>query len=358
MARIKRTFSNSIHAALISSVSRWVRLAAFSLAVVGVSAASAQDTEYKKQLTGRVEIDGSSTVYPICEALVSSFEKEYPNIKVPVGKSGTGGGFKRFTRGELDISSASRPIKPDEWKACGEHGVGFIEVPIAYDGLTVVINPKNTWVDQLTIAELKKIFGENGASTWAEVRSGWPKSKIEVFSPGTDSGTFDYFKEEVVGKEGAVRSDMTTSEDDNVLVTGVSGSANAIGYFGVAYLEENKDKIKAVPIVNPKSDKAELPTPEAIEGGSYAPFSRPLMLYVSAKAFERVEVVEFINFAIANAPKVTGRVGYVPLPEAIYEMAQSHVDNELKGTHFIGKDGKSLGGTLEERYVEDGRLEP
>jgi phosphate transport system substrate-binding protein len=318
---------------------------------------SVDDAAYRKELSGKVELDGSSTVYPISEALANEFEKEYPNVAVTVGKSGTGGGFKRFTKGELDISGASRPIKVDEFNACRTNGVHFLELPVAYDGLTIVVHPQNTWVDQLTVDELKRIYAAPGAATWADVRAGWPQEKIEVFSPGTDSGTFDYFKEEIVGKEGTVRSTMTTSEDDNVLVTGIAGTKHAIGYFGVAYWEENKDKVKAVPVVNPKSGVAIMPTADKIESGEYAPLSRPLFLYVNSQAADRPEVEAFLEFAMERLPKLVGPVGYVPFPSSLYERSNERFVDRLTGSSYLDAQGGARSGPLETVYTPDQRAD-
>ena len=254
---------------------------------------AAGEPTVNRELTGAVSIDGSSTVYPISEAAAARFQKLYPNVSVTVGQSGTGRGFERFSQGETDLSDASRPIEQDEFEAAKSAGISFVEVPIAYDGLTIVVHPSNDWADQLTVDELKKIFTASGAAdTWSDVREGWPDKKIAIFAPGTDSGTFDYFNEVIAGDD-EMRSDMSTSEDDNVLVTGVAGSPGAIGFFGVAYYEENQDKLKAVPVVNPATDKAVFPNPETIESGEYAPFSRPLFLYVKADSLRRPEIKRF-----------------------------------------------------------------
>ncbi len=231
-------------------------------------------------LQGTVKINGSSTVEPISSAVAEAFSEKYPKVSVTVGRTGTGGGFDAFARNELDISNASRPVKPDELEKIKAAGIEFIELPIAYDGLTLVVPHDNTWMDQLTMDEIKKIFVAPGAKTWNEVRDGWPSEEIKVFAPGTDSGTFDYFLEVVAGKGGSLRADMSASEDDNVLVNGVAGTKSSIGFFGVAYYEANKEKLKAVPVVNPQSKEAVLPTAETIEKGTYAPFSRPLFIYV------------------------------------------------------------------------------
>ncbi len=320
------------------------------LAIVSPVAAVAQNAS----LRGTIEIDGSSTVYPISEAAASGFNKKYPSVKVNVGVSGTGGGFKRFTKGETDISDASRPIKASEFEACRSAGVGFYEIPVAYDGLTLVVHKSNDWVDHLTVDEIKKIFTtKGGAKTWSEVRAGWPNSAIKIFAPGTDSGTFDYFKEVVVGKsETSLRSDMSTSEDDNVLVTGVSGSPNAIGFFGVAYYQENKDKLKSVAVVNPSTGAKVAPTATTIEDGSYAPFSRPLFIYVNAKSFRRAEVRQFVAYYLQNAPKMAQSTGYVALPASIYREGMMRCRSQDKGvgTHYLTEAMEKRSGAVTNVY--------
>lgn len=304
-------------------------------------------------LSGKINIDGSSTVYPISEAIASDFEKEYPGVKPTVGVSGTGGGFKRFVKGETDISDASRPIKPEELKAAQDNNVEFIELPVAYDGLTIAVHPENEFVDQLTVADLQKIFLEDSAAkTWKEVNENWPDKEIKIFMPGTDSGTFDYFKE-VVADKGAIRSDVSPSEDDNVLVTGVAGDKNAIGFFGASYYFENKDKLKAVPIVNPETEKAVAPTPETIENGEYAPFSRPLFIYVNVESIKRPEMKRFVEFYLDKAPEAAAKVKYVALPKDIYDRAKTHYEERLTGTHYLDADGNKRKGALTEVYKKE-----
>jgi phosphate transport system substrate-binding protein len=321
------------------------------LAIAGLIIAGPAEAQ-STSLRGKVEIDGSSTVYPISEAAAAGFNKKYPNVQVNVGVSGTGGGFKRFTKGETDISDASRPIKDSEFKAARAAGVSFYELPVAYDGLTLVVHKDNDWIDRLTLDEIKKIFTtEGGAKTWSQVRSGWPKTEIQIFAPGTDSGTFDYFKEVVVGKSGgSLRNDMSTSEDDNVLVTGVSGSPNSIGFFGVAYYEENKDKLKSVPIVNPAIGEAVSPTSETIENGSYAPFSRPLFIYVNAKSFNRPEVRSFVAYYLTSAGKLAARTGYVALPSSIYQSAMQRCRMKQIGTHYLTNSLEKRSGAVTDLY--------
>jgi phosphate transport system substrate-binding protein len=305
------------------------------------------------ELAGKISIDGSSTVYPMAVATAAQFEGAYPDVSVEVGRSGTGGGFKRFTKGETDISNASRPIKPDELELCQQNDVEFVELPIAYDGLTIVVHPQNNWVKELSIEQLRKIFLEGGDSNWSAVQQGWPDMPIKIFAPGTDSGTFDYFKEVVVGKaETSMRADMSTSEDDNVLVTGVAGEKGAIGFFGAAYYFENKNKVRAVPIVNPALGKAILPTAETITNLEYSPFSRPLFIYVNTASLRRPEMKKYAEFQLANAPALAEKVRYVPLSSTLYERTRQHLADRITGTHFLTPAGETREGTLEEVYVE------
>lgn len=288
------------------------------------------------KLRGKVVIDGSSTVYPITEAAAAAFRKEYPNVNITVAVSGTGGGFKRFAVGETDISDASRPIKGKEFQKCLENGVQFVEIPIALDGLSIVLNLKNDWAQSLTVEQLKAIYLEDGsARKWSDLDPSWPNETIKVYSPGTDSGTFDYFKEVVAGKTGNFRPDMSVSEDDNVLVTGVFGDKYAIGYFGASYYFENKDKLRAAAIVNPKTGMAVMPTPENVLNGSYAPLSRPLFLYVNVKSMRRPAMRKFVEFYLENAPKFAEQVQYVPTSPKIAEMAKSFLKKRRSGTVFV-----------------------
>jgi len=303
------------------------------------------------ELQGKITIDGSSTVFPISEAAASQFQKLYPNVSINVGVSGTGGGFKRFVKGEIDISDASRPIDAAEVEAAKANNVSFYELPIAYDGLTIVVHPSNKWVDQLTVDEIKKIYLADGAvKTWAEVRAGWPAKPIKVFSPGTDSGTFDYFKEVVAGKTGSLRSDMSTSEDDNVLVTGVAGTPESIGFFGAAYYEENKAKVKAVPVVNPLTKKAVTATAATIESGEYAPFSRPLFIYLNNASVSRPEIKKFVAFYTENASAMAKQVGYVPLPQVVLTNAAANLKARRVGTHYLKADGSKRSGPVTEVF--------
>ena len=304
----------------------------------------AQEPNYRS-LRGTVKVDGSSTVYPITEAVAEEFKAAAPRVNVTVGISGTGGGFKRFAAGETDISDASRPIRQEEHAAAAENRVEYIEIPVAYDGLSIVVNPKNTWVDHLTLEEVKSIFREGTeVRTWRDVRPAWPDKPISIFSPGTDSGTFDYFKEVV----GSIRTDMSVAEDDNILVRGVAGDEAAIGFFGVAYYLENKDKLKIVPIDAGKG--AVGPTPETIENGTYAPFSRPLFIYVNKRAAERSEVRSFVQFYLEEGPDLVEEVGYVRLPSQVYERARANFVSGRTGTQFMDASGTKVSGPVTEVY--------
>ena len=286
-----------------------------------------------------VKIDGSSTVYPITEAVAEEFQKMKKNaVKVTVGISGTGGGFKKFRRGETDISDASRPILKKEMEDCAKAGIKYVELPIAFDALTVVVNPKNTWIKQLTVAELKMMWepsAQGKITRWNQVNPAWPDAPLKLFGPGADSGTFDYFTEAVNGKSKSSRGDFTASEDDNVLVQGVSRDNNALGFFGFAYYDENKGKLNAVPIVNPKG-KAVTPSIEAVMAGEYEPLARPIFIYVSAKSMEKPEVREFVEFYLKEGGKLAKEVKYVPLGAADYKHALENFTKKKTGTGFGG----------------------
>jgi phosphate transport system substrate-binding protein len=292
-------------------------------------------------LTGVVRVDGSSTVFPITEAVGEEFQRLHGGVRVTVGISGTGGGFKRFVVGETDINDASRPIKPSEEATAAEHGVASIELPVAFDGLSVLVNPANTWVDHLTVDELKRIWQAGSTvKTWRDLRTEWPAEPITLYGPDTDSGTFDYFTETVTG-EGSCRPDYTASADDNVLVTGIAGDKHALGYFGYAYYVENKDKLKLVPIDGGGGAGPVAPSELTINNGSYAPLSRPLFIYVSAAAAERREVQAFVKFYLEQAGKLAAEVGYVALPASAYELAGKRYAARTTGSLFGGEAAKS-----------------
>ncbi len=286
-----------------------------------------------EQLRGTVSLDGSSTVFPISEAVAEEFLAVQPRVRVTVGVSGTGGGFKKFLAGEIDINDASRPIKMKEVDKANEMGIGYIELPVAYDGLSVVVNKKNTWVDHLTVAELSKIWQPGSTVTnWSDVRVGWPEMKIRLYGPGTDSGTFDYFTETINGKSGASRPDYTANEDDNALVQGISGDEGSLGYFGYAYYAANQDKLKLVPIDGGKGPIA--PTQTTINNGTYAPLSRPIFIYVRPDALDRKEVRAFVDFYIDSAAMLASEVGYIPLPDAVYAGAKKRIEVRELGTAY------------------------
>lgn len=286
-----------------------------------------------------VKIDGSSTVYPITEAVAEDFQKDTKGaVKVTVGISGTGGGFKKFCRGETDIVNASRPILKKEMDDCKKTGIQYVEMPIAFDALTVVVNPKNDWSKTITVAELKKIWepaAQGKITKWSQVNPAWPDETIKLYGAGADSGTFDYFTEAIVGKAKSSRGDFTASEDDNVLVQGVASDKNGLGFFGFAYYAENKKKLKAVAIDAGKG--AIIPSAKTVEEGSYQPLSRPIFIYVNIKSAERPEVRQLIEFYMKNAPALVQEVKFFPLPTQAYATNLEHLDKKKVGTVFGGK---------------------
>lgn len=285
-----------------------------------------------------IKIDGSSTVYPITEAVAEEFQIAQ-KIKVTVGESGTGGGFKKFCRGETDISNASRPISQKEIDACKDAGIQFIELPVAFDGLTVVVNDKNNWAKSISVDELKKIWGPGSSvKNWKDINPAYPDKKLSLYGPGTASGTFDYFSEAINGKAKSHRTDYTPSEDDNVLVQGVSGNEGGMAYFGLAYYEENKDKLRALPISAKAGAAAVMPSFDSVKNGTYIPLSRPLFIYVNATAAAfKPEVKAFVNFYLDNAPALVKEVKYVPLPAEDYAAVKTHFKAMKPGTGFGGK---------------------
>lgn len=286
-----------------------------------------------------IKIDGSSTVYPVTEAVAEEFQKARKGaVKATVGISGTGGGFKKFCRGETDISNASRPILAQEIETCKKNGVRYYELPVAFDALTVMVNPRNTWVSSMTVAELKKVWepaAQGKITKWSQVRPGWPDAPLKLYGPGADSGTFDYFTEAIVGKAKSSRGDYTASEDDNVLVQGIANDPNALGYFGFAYYVENQRKLKAVKVDGGKVPVA--PSAESVEDGTYQPLSRPIFIYVSAKSAARPEVKEFVEFYLKNGAELARQVKYVPLPAKVYAAALDRLKSGKVGTVFGGE---------------------
>ena len=270
------------------------------------------------KLSGTIEIDGSSTVFPITQAVAEEFQKINTDVRVNVGISGTGGGFKRFTKGETDINDASRPISTSEIELTNTNKINYIELKIALDGIAVVINPKNTWVDYLTTAELKMIWNANSTVTkWSDVRPTWPDQPLNLYGPGTDSGTFDYFTEVINGKTKSSRADFTASEDDNILVQGITGDTNSLGYFGYAYYAENEAKLKVVPIDSGASPVT--PNDSTITSNTYTPLSRPLFIYVNTASLERPEMTAFVEFYMVNGEALVHEVGYTPLASQVYK---------------------------------------
>ena len=296
------------------------------------AACGSKDTtdDGSEQLQGEIRIDGSSTVYPITEAIAEEFRIDQPDVKVTVGVSGTGGGFNKFSRGEIDINDASRPIKDQEATDSKNNNVGFLELKVAYDGLAVVVNNDNTWLKEITVEELKKIW-EPGAqekiTRWNQVNPEWPAEEFHLYGPGVASGTYDYFTEAIVGKSGSSRGDYTASEDDNVLVQGIAGDKNGLGFFGLAYYEENKSKLKLVGVKG--ENGVVLPTAETVKNGTYKPLSRPVFIYVSDVALKRPEVSAFVQFYLDNASVLVPDVGYIPLTDEEYQAESSKLEKFL-----------------------------
>ncbi|HNF47875.1 MAG TPA: PstS family phosphate ABC transporter substrate-binding protein [Chitinophagales bacterium] len=294
---------------------------ALTFLFVACNTTSKKDENQNAQKGIAINIDGSSTVYPITEAVAEEFKKQFPDIKVSVGVSGTGGGFKKFGRGETDMNDASRPIKPEEDSLAKANNIAYEHFLIAYDGLVVVVNPQNTWCKDITVAELKKIWepaAQGKIMKWNQIRAEWPNEEIHLFGPGVESGTYDFFTEAIVGKSHSSRGDYTASEDDNVLVQGIASDKDALGFFGMAYYEENTDKLKLVGVDDQKEDNGKgaiLPTVETVKNKSYAPLGRPLFIYVNDIAAEKKEVQDFINFYLNNMVKLSSEVGYVPLTD-------------------------------------------
>lgn len=305
-------------------------------------APSAQQTS--ASLSGSIRVDGSSTVFPITAAVAEEFQAVNRGVRVTVSYSGTGGGFEKFTNGETDISDASRPIRQSEIDRADEAGLNFIELPVAYDGLSVIVNPQNDWVDHLTVDELRRIWEPGSTvSRWSDVRPDWPARPIHLYGAGTDSGTFDYFTEAIMHEAGAMRSDYTASEDDNLLVQGVSGDVEALGFFGYAYYHENSGILRLVPIDGGAGPVE--PTPQTIEDGTYSPLSRPLFIYISQEAANRPEIDAFIEFYMENASDLVGEVGYIALPPDAYGMALRRYRDRVMGSVFAGA-GSQIGVTI------------
>jgi phosphate transport system substrate-binding protein len=285
--------------------------------VLLIAACTGSTNKQKTNLSGDIKIDGSSTVYPLSEAVAEEFRASYPDVNVAIGSSGTGAGFKKFARGETDISDASRKIKESEVEACKENNIRYEEIMVALDGISVMVNPENTWIEDITVGELKKIWESNSpVKKWSDVRAEWPAEDIHLYGPNTAHGTYDFFTEAVLGESGASRSDYNAVADYNVGIQGISTDKYALGYFGLAYYEENKDKLKLVGLDNGEGPVK--PSLETVKNGSYAPLSRPLFIYVNSTSVTKKQVVEFVSFYIQNSAELAKEVGYIPLPQEEY----------------------------------------
>ena len=330
----------------VGSVGRWLSGLAIAALAAGSGAACGG-----RSATTVVQIDGSSTVFPISEAVAEEFQRERDDARITVGISGTGGGFQKFCRGEIDISDASRPIKAVEREACAASRVAFIELPVAYDGLAVVVHPSNTWVASLTVAELRRLWepaAEGKIRLWNQIRPEWPDREVHLFGAGVDSGTFDYFTEAINGKEGASRGDYTSSEDDNVIVQGVSRDEGALGYFGYAYYAENQQALKLVAIDDGNDANGTgpiAPSPETVRDGQYQPLSRPIFIYVSVASLARPEVNTFVQYYLQKAPVLVPEIGYLPLTDREYGLVKARFDARQPGSMFAG--GSQVGARLE-----------
>jgi phosphate transport system substrate-binding protein len=314
--------------------------AAFSLTAISAFASE----------NGFVKLDGSSTVFPISEGVAEEFQAlEKGKVKVTVGMSGTGGGFKKLCRNETDVSGASRPILSKEMEDCEKSGVNYIELPVAFDALTIVVSNKNTWLKSITTDELKKIWEPSAQGkilSWNQINPSWPNKAFKLYGPGADSGTFDYFTEAVVGKAKSSRGDYTASEDDNTLVQGVSADVDALGYFGYSYFKGNANKLRAVAVVGgakaPKKGVAIAPSQETIVDGTYFPLSRPLFIYINSKSLSNPNVIEFSKYFVKSAKTISQSVNYTALPDSVYALVQKRLDSKQMGTAFGGHSEAGL----------------
>ncbi len=299
----------------------------------------------------KIRVDGSSTVFPISEAMAEKFQDEHSGIAVNLGISGTGGGFKKFLSHETDINDASRPIKQKEADRASAEKIGYIELPVAFDGISIIVNPKNDWVQELSVAQLKKLWApDSKVKNWNELDPSFPDRPIKLYGPGTESGTYDYFTEAVNGESGACRGDFTKSEDDNFIIRGVESEPNGLAFVGFAYYVSNKDKLKVVPIRAEGATAAVAPSHATINNGTYAPLARPIFIYVSTQAAQRQEVKDFVHFYLKMAPSVVSEVGYVALPDPVYTLAIARFDAGTEGSAFLGRETRGV--PLAELYVE------
>ncbi len=299
-----------------------------------------------------VKVDGSSTVFPLTEAVAEEFQKADPKIRVTVGISGTGGGFKKFCRGDSDIQNASRPIEESEIQACKKSGIRFLELPVAFDAIAIVVHPSNPFAKDITVEELKKAWepsAQGQIKKWNQIRSSWPDAPVAFFGAGSDSGTFDYFTEAINGKSKSSRGDYTASEDDNTLVMGVSREKNALGYIPLHYFEENSAKLKAIPVIY--KGKKQTPSKESVISGHYAPLSRPLFIYISEKSLKRAEVKKFAEFFIQKSKSLAEEIQMIPLPESTYDVVQKNLTQEKWGTVFKGHS--QVGMKIEELLLKE-----
>lgn len=309
-------------------------------------------------LSGDIKADGSSTVFPIAEAVAEEFQKANPDVRVTVGTSGTGGGFKKLGAGETDMADASRPIKPSEVELCQKNSIEYIELPVAYDGLVVVVNPKNTWVESMTVEELKKLWSPEAQGSimkWNQIRPEWPDKEIHLFGAGVDSGTYDYFTQAIVGKEHSSRGDYTSSEDDNVLVEGVARDELALGFFGLGYYEQNKDKLKAIGIDDGNDANgagAIQASLETVRNGTYQPLSRPLFIYVNKKSLDKPQVAAFVEFFLQQAAVLVEEVGFIPLPKEVTDLSLKRLKEKVTGSIFEG-GGSQVGVKLEDLLARE-----
>ncbi len=325
-----------------------VVLLAVSLFFAGCSGGEqGASADSENELTGSMTIDGSSTVFPITAAVVEDFNKRHPRVRIAVAYSGTGGGFKKFIAGESDINNASRPISESERENLRSNGHEFIELPVAYDGLTVIVHPENDWVDYLSTDELRRIW-EPGSeiSRWNDIRPEWPDEPIHLAGAGTDSGTFDYFTEAIMGESGRSRPDYAATEDDNLTIQGVAGDKYSLGYLGIAYYEENREIVKAVPIKHGDGEPVP-PTPETVTTNRYVPLSRPLFIYVRKDSTEKEVVDAFVRFYLMEGREIVADVGYISLPDVAYEMALERYENRVTGSVFEGGH-ETVGVSVEE----------